>query len=45
MRAKLQRDAAKDYTSGWFTTRNKSYYTGYATCYAGCRATYDVVKS
>jgi hypothetical protein len=42
VRAKLIRDGAKDYTSSWFTTEDKYYYTGYATCYAGCRAVYEV---
>jgi regulator of RNase E activity RraB len=42
VRAKLVRDGAKDYTSSWFTTTNKYYYTGWATCYAGCHAVYEV---
>ena len=41
-RAKLVRDGGPDYTSSWFTTLNKSYYTGWYTCYAGCHATYEI---
>lgn len=41
-RAKLVRDGGPDYTSSWFTTLNKSYYTGWYTCYLGCHATYEI---
>lgn len=42
VRAKLVRNAANDYEGSWFTTINKYYYSGWATCYAGCSARYDV---
>lgn len=42
VRAKLIRDGGPDYHSSWFTTENKRYYTSWYTCYAGCRAGYEV---
>jgi hypothetical protein len=41
-RAKLVRYGGPDYTSSWFTTLNKYYYTGWFTCYAGCHAAHEV---
>ena len=32
------RSGGPDYHTSWFTTKNKYYYTGYYTCYAGCSA-------
>lgn len=44
VRAKLVRNGAVDYTSSWFTTKGKYYYTAWASCYAGCHATYEVAR-
>lgn len=38
VRATLDRSGAVDRHSAWFTTTNKTYYTAYASCYAGCSA-------
>ena len=44
VRATLDRSGASDYHSDWFTTTNKTYYSGWATCYAGCSARYDTAS-
>ncbi|MFI5625706.1 hypothetical protein ACIA03_19725 [Nocardioides sp. NPDC051685] len=41
VRATLDRSGAVDRHSAWFTTTNKTYYTNYASCYAGCSARAD----
>ncbi|GHH76455.1 hypothetical protein [Promicromonospora soli] len=44
VRAQLVRDAAKDKFSDYFTTENKSYYSVWVTCYAGCSDDYQVAS-
>lgn len=43
-RAKLDRNNGPDWHSDWFTTENKRYYTGWATCYAGCDDDYLITS-
>lgn len=44
VRARLIRDGAVDYTSSWFTQTYTTYSSGWATCYSGCRADFQVAS-
>jgi hypothetical protein len=44
VRARLIRDGAVDYHSSWFTQTYTTYSSGWATCYAGCRADYQLAN-
>lgn len=41
VRAKLNRNNQSDINGSWFTTRNVTYYTAYATCPFGCSGGYE----
>lgn len=41
VRAKLNRNNQTDINGSWFTTRNVTYYTAYATCPFGCSGGYE----